>query len=207
MHTLLSALLQPSEGVEEAVKEGSDKERERERGVKVRWEGACERKRRQPKERKGEGGMEGAMIFSPPGCYRSSSWLCYSFVRSDPCAQETTSLPWPALSHGAGDESAPTKSIWDGSVHFCLEGGTHQAFPGKQQPAAWTGLRDSLPLRFVCGRETERERERTRECEWMWVLQRLGVCVYVHTLASWRRQAPLFPTQQGKGNSGFGLFI
>lgn len=42
-------------------------------------------------------------------------------------------------------------------MRFCLEGGTHQAFPGKRQPAACTGLRDSLPLRFVCGREKERE--------------------------------------------------
>lgn len=85
----------------------------RERG-KVRWEGVCERKRRQSKERKGEGGWKEpyrAMIFSPPGCCLSSSWLCHSSVRSDPCAQEQAPLLWPALSHKAGDESAPTKSI------------------------------------------------------------------------------------------------
>lgn len=72
---------------EEVEKEGSDKERgrERERGGR---ECVCERERDSVPEKERERGgwkeLYGAMIFSPPGCCLSSSWLCHSIVRS-PC--------------------------------------------------------------------------------------------------------------------------
>lgn len=95
---------------EEAEKEGSDKER-----AKERWEGVREKDSELEKERErseGVGGLHGgkelnvAVIFSASGRCLSFSWLCRSFVRR----------PWEqapgrgaALSRGAEDESAPTK--------------------------------------------------------------------------------------------------
>ena len=164
----------------EEEKEGSDKEREGEReGARERWEGVCVWEREREREtvsqsRRGRrrGGMEGAVW----GRDSLSSWmLSFLFMALSLlctvtlCPQEQAPLHRPALCHGAGDESAPTKSLWDGSVCFCLEGGTHQAFPGKRQPAVCVRLRASSPRRCVYERGSVHVRVWVHACVWMWV--------------------------------------
>lgn len=199
---------------EEAEKKGSDKEkgRERRRRKKRAWgRSMCVRETRASQRRKMRGGWKelyGAVIFSPAGWCLSSWWLCLSFVRS-PCVPRSRQ-PYTDQ-HRAGDESAPTKSLWDGSVCFCLEGGTHQAFPGKRQPAVCARLRASPPHRCVY------ERESAYVCVWEYVCADVSkwcitvyLSVYSRTLASnpsRRREALLFAGRQGKGDDFFFFWL
>lgn len=73
----------------------------------------CERDSKLEKERE-RGGMEGALwgrgILSSwmlPFLVMAFSFLCTVAL----CTREQAPVHGPALSHGAGDESAPTKSL------------------------------------------------------------------------------------------------
>lgn len=138
-HTQLSGLLQDQWG---------SGRRQRRRGVIERGSVCVCRKTviLRGREEGGDGwkGLYGDVIFSPGCSLFSFPRLCPSFVQ--PCPWEQAQAA--ALSHGAGDESSPTKSLWGGSVCFCLEGGTHRALPGKRQPAVCSGLRASPPPRW-----------------------------------------------------------